>query len=93
MRSKRISWAEGAQAAARLWTEDVAPSSSQWHSCDSNLNCRNAEPSFESETSRHSPILQNIVPPARSPGPTVTFRQVSLSMARCRALTRKFEGR
>ena len=40
--------------------------------------CPRAEPNSESETSHHSPILQKIVPPAGSPRPTVTFRQVSL---------------
>ncbi|KAF8550790.1 AHS2-domain-containing protein [Imleria badia] len=71
VRFKRISWADaqiGAQA-ARLWTEDV----------QSAVSCiavpPRAKPSFGSEISRLSPILQKIVPSATSPRPAVTFRQ------------------
>lgn len=70
---KRISWAEaqiGAQA-SRLWVEDV-------HSAVSgNAVPTRAAPIFEGETRDFSPVLQKIVPPAGSPRPTVTFRQVS----------------
>lgn len=70
---KRISWAEaqiGARA-ARLWTEDVQSAVS-----GSAVPTR-AALSVESETRHLSPILQKIMPPAGSPRPTVTFRQVS----------------